>query len=264
MRLPILRDLLSGTPQPGGKLVAWQLWSTDTSALALTRNAFGVLLNGQLPTRPWRQLAMLAASVVLVALWISFLFLLAPGLSEAPLFLLPFVVVPLNALVAARAVRRARLLWLLGPQRTALFRAVEKAAVRPFLAFGGGVAALTFALAVWHEGLPPASAALVAAALVAYGALAAYVGLLFVRGFGAAALLAAMAYAGPYAFTLLSAAAAAEHGAALAGSTALALVAAAVCRYAALRRWRTIDWIALRPPRGASQRTRAAGVQADG
>src|SRR5690606_18742984 len=157
---------------------------TDTSAEALTRNACRVLLNGQLPTRPWRQLVMLSASVVLVSLWVSFLFRLAPRRGEAPLFPLPFGIVPLNAFVAPRAMRRARRLWLLGPERTAIFRIVETTAIRPFLAFfGGGVAALTFALAVWHEGLAPATAALVAAALLAYGALAAYVGLVFARGF---------------------------------------------------------------------------------
>jgi hypothetical protein len=259
VRLPILRDMLSANPPPSGKLAAWQRWSTDTSAEALSRNAVRVLLNGQLPTRPWRHLVMLAASVVLVGLWVSFLFRLAPGLGEAPLFLLSFVIVPLNGVVAARAMQRTRLLWLLGPQRMALFHIVEKTTVRPLLAFGGGVAALTFGLAVWHEGLPPASAALVAAALVAYCALAAYFGLLLVRGLGPAKLLVALVFC-PYVFTLLCAADAAERGAALATSTVLALVGAGIGRYAALRRWRGIDWIALRPPRGTSQRTRAAGV----
>lgn len=259
--LPLLGDILSGNPAPPpGKLTAWQLWITDTSAPALTRNGFRVLLNGQLPARPRRTLATLAAIGMLLTLWIAFFFRLVPKLGEAPLFLLPFVYVPLNAFVAARGMRRARLLWLLGPERMALFRIVEKTFIRPFLAFGGSLAALTFALAVWHEGLPPAAGARVAAALVGYGALAAYAGLLFARGFGAAALLAAVPYTCLYVYTLLCAVDAAEQGPALAGSTVFALVAAGLCRYAALRRWHEIDWIALRPPRGASQRARTAGV----
>src|SRR5690606_26731717 len=70
VRIPVLRDLLGGNmPAPDGKLEAWQFWSADTSAEALSRNAVRVLLDGQLPTRPWPLLAMLAASVTVVALW---------------------------------------------------------------------------------------------------------------------------------------------------------------------------------------------------
>lgn len=260
-QLPSLRDVLYGNVRPpGGKLEVWQMWSANTSAEALTRNRAGIVLSGRLPARPLPQLVVLAGCLLLVALWLRFLAHLTPELGAAPWFLLPFAVVPPVALIAARAMQRARLLWLLGPQRAALFRIVENAVGRVALGLGLGAAVLAFCLAVWHEGLPPASAALVAGALIAYGALAVYLGLVFVRGFGAATVLAALLYAGPFGYSVLRAADAVEHATALAGSTVLALVAAAACRYVALRRWRGIDWIALRPQRSTSQRRRAAGV----
>jgi hypothetical protein len=149
---------------------------------------------------------------------------------------------------ANQAARRARKLWLRsGLTRTALFRRTEREVLLESAWLGLWTLAWIAAMALRWPEVRQALPWFLALSL-GWGLNAVYIGLMAVRGFGPAAVLAAAVAATPLLLVLAQILFTGSVDAQLAATALVVQLGLALLyRETAMRRWRRIDWLRFRP-----------------